>query len=469
MTEMTKVLLIRVISAAVSLSSVAYMSASPTTCGMQVIPQRDSSNSPQPASVTISGNGRFLAFSSYAPLLPADTNERSDVYVFDMTTKKLTIESILPDGSSANTDSFRPDISDDGRLVVFQSSGRLVSTNGEEFTEQVILRDRHLGTTTVLSANRAGERGNNRSAHAVISSDGRVVAFESAATNLVPGADANGPAPDVYAVIVATRDVVRVSVTSTSRQLAEGSSFGPSISADGDLIAFTASARLDEDRAQPRATRRNSRAEKALPLQLNAELRNVFVRDLARGTTRRISRTDRGDPNGSSYLPAISDDGRWIAFVSNATDLVANDKNGASDVFLYDLRTSTTSLVSRSVSGGTANGASTRPVISADGELVAFESDASDLVCSSRCATRDQDVNLLSDVFVSDRARGVATRLSADAEGGWMQPSRSPAIAGNGEVIVFSSRRPTDDRDRGDDFDLFVAVGCSPPTGSTGQ
>jgi Tol biopolymer transport system component len=452
---MAKAYLIRAISLAATLTLGVRLAAAPERCGLQVVPQHDPNSTPHLAPIGISADGRFLTFPSYAPLLRGDTNGRSDIYVFDMSTRQLTMESALADGSPSNADSFGPDISDDGRFLVFHSSGRLILRSGQDPTQQIVLRDRQLDLTTVLSTNEAGERGNDDSSGAAISADGRIVVFESHATNLVPGADGNGAASDVYAVTVATRAIVRVSTTSTGRQHATGASFGPSISADGQLIAFTSSAWLDEEHYRsPRRT------VKAQPLQPNGELRNVFVRDLARGTTRRISRTNRGDPNGPSYLPAISADGRWIAFVSNATDLVTGDENELSDVFLHDLHTSKTSLVSRSASGEPANGASSRPAISANGQYVAFESDASNLVCSRRCSARDLDINLLFDVFVFDRSSGVITRLSKDPESGWMEPSRSPAIDGSGNVIAFSSRRPTDDRDRRDDFDLFVHRRC---------
>lgn len=452
---MAKSYLIRAISLAATLTLGVCLAAAPERCGLQVVPQHDPNSTPQLAPIGISADGRFLTFASYAPLLRGDTNGRSDIYVFDMSTRQLTMESAVADGSPSNADSFGPDISDDGRFLVFHSSGRLIPRSGEDPTQQIVLRDRQLDITTVLSTNEAGERGNDDSSGAAISGDGRMVAFESHATNLVPSADGNGAASDVYAVTVATRAIVRVSTTSTGRQHATGASFGPSISADGQLIAFTSSAWLDEEHY--RSARRTVKAQ---PLQPNGELRNVFVRDLARGTTRRISRTNRGDPNGPSYLPAISEDGRWIAFVSNATDLVTGDENALSDVFLHDRHTSKTSLVSRSASGEPANGASSRPAISANGQHVAFESDASNLVCSRRCSARDLDINLLFDVFVFDRSSGVITRLSKEPESGWMEPSRSPAIDGSGNVIAFSSRRPTDERDRRADFDLFVHRRC---------
>jgi len=445
----------RAISLAATLTLGVRLAAAPGTCGIRVVPLHDPNSPPQVAPIGISADGRFLAFASYAPLMRGDTNGRSDIYVLDTSTGQLTIESALPDGSPANADSFGPDISDDGRFIAFQSSGRLITESGEDVVQQVVLRDRQLGITTVLSTNEAGDRGNDHSSGAMISGDGRVVAFESNATNLVPRTDANGARSDVYAVTVATRAIVRVSTTSAGRQHADGASFGPSISGDGQLIAFTSSAWLDDEQHQPAR-----RAPKALPLQRNAELRNVFVRDLARGVTERISRTSHGDPNGPSYLPSISADGRWVAFVSNATDFVADDQNDNPDVFLYDRQTSKTSLVSRTPSGGSGDGASRRPAISANGQYVAFESDASNLVCARRCPPRDLDINLLSDVFVFDRLRGVTTRLSTDPESGWMEPSRAAAIDGSGKVIAFASRRPTSDRDQRDDFDLFVYRRC---------
>jgi Tol biopolymer transport system component len=447
--------LIRSISLVATLTLAARIAAAPETCGIQVVPLHDANSTPQLAPISISADGRFLAFASYAPLVDGDTNGKSDVYVFDMSTRQLAIESALPDGSPANADSFGPDISDDGRFLAFQSSGRLISRSDDAPTRQIVLRDRQLGVTAVLSTNGSGEYGNDNSSGAEISGDGRVVAFESYATNLVPGAGGNGAVSDVYAVTVATRAIVRVSTTGTGRQPAKGASFGQSISGDGQLISFTSTAWLDGQ--QNRLARR---ASKALTLQPNREQPNVFVRDFARGTIRRISRTGRGNPNGPSYLPAISADGRWVAFVSNATDLVPSDRNEASDVFLHDLHTSKTSLISRSASGGAADGASGRPAISANGQYVAFESNASNLVCSKRCLPRDLDINLVSDVFLFDRLRGVTTRLSREPESGWMEPSRFPAIDGSGNLIAFSSRRPTDDRDRRDDFDLFLHRRC---------
>ena len=301
---MAKACLIRAISLAATLTLGVCLAAAPERCGLQVVPQHDPNSTPHLAPIGISADGRFLAFASYAPLLRGDTNGRSDIYVFDMSTRQLTMESALADGSPSNADSFGPDISDDGRFLVFHSSGRLIPGSGEDPTQQIVLRDRQLDITTVLSTNEAGERGNDNSSGAAISGDGRVVAFESYATNLVPGADGNGAASDVYAVTVATRAIVRVSTTSTGRQHATGASFGPSISADGQLIAFTSSAWLDEE--QYRSARRTGESAATASERRTAKR----VRSRSRSWHHPAHQPDESRRSKRSELPPC-DQRRW--------------------------------------------------------------------------------------------------------------------------------------------------------------
>jgi Tol biopolymer transport system component len=403
------------------------------TCILGALPLRDRGSEPQPASFSVAPDGRFLAFSSSARLLPADTNDRSDIYVFDFVTALLTIETMLPDGTPSNGDRVRPRISADGRSVVFESVGRLVSrTLG--VTSQVLLRDRRLRTTRMLSVSRAEEPGNGYSGNAAISADGRVVAFESAATNLMTERDANGTGTDVYVVVLASGEVSRANVDEAGRQAAEGSSFSPAISDDGRFVAFTSSTSLDSNETAPSETPTRSAA--ARPRNLS-----VFVRDLQRHTIRRVGRRlDAGPANGSSYLPAISGDGRYVAFAWHASDWTSADEKDHPQVYLYDLETSATTLVSRSADGRVGNGPSTNPAVSRMGRFIAFQSEASDLVCAKGCPPSEADINLVSDVFLFDRDRGVMTRISTDADGGWMQRSGSPVLDGNADVIAFSSR-----------------------------
>ena len=162
-------------------------------------------------------------------------------------------------------------------------------------------------------------------------------------------------------------------------------------------------------------------------------------------------------PDGSSSDPAISRDGRYVAFASEATNLVPGDRNRSADVFLRDLRTHSAVLVSRSASGGAANGRSGNPVVSADGRFVAFQSQASDLICARRCPAAAEDINLLSDVFLFDSLTSLMVRISA-GPAGWAEESAAPQIDAAADVIAFTSRHPIDAQDDRNDFDLFIRV-----------
>jgi Tol biopolymer transport system component len=112
--------------------------------------------------------------------------------------------------------------------------------------------------------------------------------------------------------------------------------------------------------------------------------------------------------------------------------------------------------VTRTPQGHAPNGPSRQPVISAHGEMIAFESDASNLLCDRRCARGVRDENLLPDIYLFDRVSGTTRRLSSDSEDQWWDPSVGPSMDGAGRVIAFSSRHPMGSRDIESDFDLFV-------------
>ena len=161
-------------------------------------------------------------------------------------------------------------------------------------------------------------------------------------------------------------------------------------------------------------------------------------------------------PNASSYDAAISGDGPYVAFVSDATDLVTRrPESRASDIFLFDAKTRSGDLVSRSEGGGSANGASSHPAISMAGTVVAFQSDASDLdLRPALCAGR-RDINLVADIFVFDCRTRLVRRVSTDPRRGPNRASVRPST-GRRTVIAFSSRHPRDPGDEGEDYDLFV-------------
>ena len=411
------------------------------TASFLTAPQRDQQSATFAAtSVDVSADGRYVAFESYARLVPADTNDHRDVYVLDLQTKLVTLESAT---TGMQGDAARPRLSGDGHFIVFESFS-LEPGNGPN-RSQIILGDRWTGASRVVSRGPGGAPADGSSRDADISDNGQIVVFASNATNLVAGVDANGQEEDVYALAVGAGTIERASVSGSGAQ-SPGASTSPSVSGDGRWVAFAQSASAGATTAdRGRSSRRR-------------EPKLVLVRDLVSRTTVPVSTASRGGaPDGDSWGPAISRDGRFVAFVSEATNL-AGRRSREAGVFLRDLQARTTTLVSRTPEGDAANGRSARPAISADGRFIAFQSDASNLECGKRCAPEDEDINLLWDVFVLDRDRGVIVRESRDDSGGWMEASRGPALDGSGRVLAFSSRHPIDALDQGEDFDLFVKV-----------
>ncbi|MBP2235259.1 Tol biopolymer transport system component [Sinorhizobium kostiense] len=297
------------------------------------------------------------------------------------------------------------------------------------------MRDLEAGTTGLVSADPNGFVGSGGSAFTSFSAHGRYVAFSSDANNLVAD-DTNGTT-DVFVRDLQLGTTIRVSVDSAGNQ-ANNYSYSGSISADGRHVAFTSS------------------ASNLVAGDTNGFI-DVYVRDLQLGTTTRVSVDSSGDEaNGDSNfleLPSISADGRYVAFSSEASNLVAGDTNGVSDIFVRDLHLGTTTRVSVGSVGGQANGGSFEASISADGRYVAFSSDASNLVAG--------DTNSVEDVFVFDLQRGTTTRVGVAPSGGQANnESFLPSISADGRHIAFNSvasNLVADDTNG--DVDTFVADG----------
>jgi Tol biopolymer transport system component len=283
------------------------------------------------------------------------------------------------------------------------------------------------GDTERVSVDGIGVEGDDTSSDPEISASGRFVVFESDATNLAPTVGPTNSFQDVFVHDRKTGETARVSVDSQGLEGNAGSD-SPSISANGRFVAFASDA-----------------TNLAPTPGLTNLFRDVFVHDRKRGETTRASVDAAGvEGDAASSSPAISADGRYVAFESDAASLVPSDTNDMTDVFVHDRKTGETTRVSRASptvaatargSFGTPqpNGPSSNPVVSANGRYVAFESLATNLVPGL-------GQNAFRDVFVHDRKTGETRRVSVDSAGAeGDEPSANPSISANGRYVAFES------------------------------
>lgn len=320
-----------------------------------------------------------------------------------------------PDGSVANGDSANPSVSSTGRLIAFDSSATNLGPADDNGAIRDVYAFASTGERLLVSRAPGGPPADGPSTDPALSGPSRRMAFTSAATNLVEG-DTNGRT-DVF-VREGEGPIQRVSLAYDGQQ-ANGESFGADISDDGRFIVFT------------------SDASNLVPGDSNG-VEDVFIRDLATGSTRRVSLVGRdGQADRRSGTPSISPDGRFVSFESEATNLDGDDSNGIADVFVRDVSARRTARVSESTEGDEQNRSVIQPFrqvsdVSRGGRFVVFESDASNLV--------RRDTNRDTDVFLVDRRRNVTTRVSLKSSGSQgNNDSFSPAITPDGRFIVFQS------------------------------
>ena len=411
----------------------AATNASPGTIQRVSVNSSDNQGDGASHEVAVNGDGGFVAFQSVATnLVAGDSNGVKDVFVRDRQTWVTERVSVSSGGVQGTSDSASPAISSDGRYVAFQSfADNLVSgdtalcgTHPLEYNcPDIFVRDRQTSTTERVNVSSAEVEANGESWSPAISGDGRYVAFYSDATTLVSG-DTNN-VEDVFVRDRQAGTTTRVSVATDGTQ-ANGASDGwLAVSSTGRYVAFT------------------SDASNLVAGDTN-DSGDVFVRDRdtdADGTfdetgevsTTRVSVGSGGaQSNGESYYAAISADGRYVALGSAASNLVAGDNNGYSDVFVRDRQTSATVRISLSSAGGQGNAGSFDPAISADGQYVAFESYATNLV--------DFDTNGAADVFVRDRQAGTTIRITMNHVGfQGSAASVAAAINSDGRFTAFES------------------------------
>jgi WD40-like Beta Propeller Repeat len=364
---------------------------------------------------SISADGRFVAFESRATnLVSGDTNGQQDVFVRDRKTGKTKRVSVSSSGAQGNDSSFEPSISADGRFVVFGSNATNLVGGDSNGQQDVFVRDLKTSKTKRVSVSSTGAQGNGQSFDPSISADGRLVAFASGATNLV-GADTNGQ-DDIFVHDLKAHTTKRVSVSSSGVQ-GNSSSFSPSISAGGRFVAFTSNA--------ANLVGGDSSGQE-----------DVFVRDRKTGKTKRVSVSSSGaQGNGASFTPSLSATGRFVVYASVATNLVGADTNGFVDVFMRDRKTGKTKRVSVSSSGAQANGSSfllDPLVVSTDGRFVAFISAATNLA--------GHDTNGVGDDFVRDLKHHTTKRVSVSSSGAQGNGfSVDPTITPDGHFVAFAA------------------------------
>jgi len=396
----------------------------------------------------ISANYRYVAFQSWATNLdPLDTSDNDDIYLRDVYARRTILVSRAYDGGQTNGNSYAPTLSADGRYVAFYSySTNLVPDDNnincgileDENCPDVFVYDTQSGKTVLVSISTGGKQSNGWSGNASLSVSGRYIAFESSATNLVANdkddfidifvhdrdADGDGTLDEPGAV-----NTIRVSISSAGAP-ANGHSEVSSISANGRFVAFASS------------------ADNLVAGDNNAS-QDIFVHDRdvdgdgvydepSQVHTSRVSVASAGaESNGDSYDPAISGDGRFVAFDSVADNLVISDTNQAQDVFLYDrsldqANSPSTTRLSVSTSGDQADTWSESPAISSDGRFVAFVSPAANL---------DENCILAAwHVFLRDTQSAQTTCLSLSDQGTEASgDSWNPSISADGGMLVFGS------------------------------
>ena len=328
-------------------------------------------------------------------------------------------------GEVGNAASDAPSMSADGRFVAFESLANNLVVGDTNNKVDIFVHDRDTGVTERVSVSSNGSQANGESDAPSMSADGRFVAFSSRASNLVTG-DTNGDTDydrggDIFVHDRDTGRTERVSVSSAGVQ-GFNVSYSPSISADGHFVAFT------------------SRASNLVVGDTNNK-HDIFVYDRVTEITERVSVSSVGaQTDNLSHSPSMSADGRFVVFLSWASNLVVGDTDGYWDIFVHDRVTRMTERVSVSSDGNQAKGSSLFPSISADGRFVVFESYAANLVA-------DYTIYRYG-IFVHDRDTGMTERVNVNSLN-----SRSSSISADGRFVVFQAYYKTDifvhDRDTG--------------------
>jgi hypothetical protein len=330
--------------------------------------------------VTISNNGRFVGFlaSNNPGLVSGSVGNYRNAYIKDTHTGAIEIVSLTSTGTFSTGSVDGLSISANGRFVTFSSNGSDLVSGDTNAKYDVFVRDRLLGTTTIVTNTYLGTPSNNDSLPASISCDGAYIAFSSVANNLVAN-DTNSGA-DVFLVDRVTNTIKDITITGNNSS-GSFSSGSPQLSCDGSTIVF------------------HSDASNLVANDTNAST-DMFAYDIYDGSFERINVTSSGSQAASyvsdtpNTVKRVSYDGNLIVFESYDTAaLVPGDTNGADDVFLRNRKAGTTEIISKRNSTTQTSSDSQTSSISADGRFVVYQSNDSGLTSG--------DTNALRDIFVS--------------------------------------------------------------------
>lgn len=357
-----------------------------------------------PDDAQISADGSVVVFRSRAGnLVPGDTNGVADIFVRDRFAGTTRRVSVGPGGVQANGDSRACAISGNGRYVVYESFASNLVASDTNGGRDVFRHDLVTGTTVKVSVNSAGVAGNMESfgdARPGVSYDGQVVVFSSVATNFVTGASGF----QVYCRDFTAGTTTLISRNAAGTPLGGG---GGAVSANGNVVTFIAW---------------------GTAAGVTNGVQNVFTFDRISGQLARVTMGLNGaQPNDGSYQPALSEDGRYVLFVSTASNLIPGDTSGSQNTFRFDRSTGT--LVRVDGNGTSTNGSAS---MSGDGRYVVYS-------CTNVPFSSPLYLPLCN-VWVKDMDTGTFRQVSLTSTGA--QPngqSTTPWLSSNGRFVSFTS------------------------------
>jgi hypothetical protein len=374
-----------------------------------------------------SSDGRYVAFASNASnLIPEDTSANYDVFVRDQVNNETMRVSLNSKGQEANDSSYFPDISATGQEVAFYSYANNLVPNDTNSSADVFVHNRQTGQTQLVSVASDGTQRYGNSSYPSISDDGLSIAFHSYASLVTT--DTNG----LQDIFVHNSQAGWTRIVSSASNGTPGNGYAtmhPAISGNGRFVAFMS----NSSNLVPNDTNDSTLCWWSSG---NGNCSDIFVHDLQTGETTRVSIASDGiEGSYDSIQPAISFDGRYVAFASSANDLVPGDTNNSRDIFVHNRQIGQTTRVSVSSTGTQANQWSEMPEISADGRFVAFKSCATNLVPNQSGGTDD-----CPRIFVHDRQTGETRLASVNSAGVESNGSSDyPFISPDGRIVTFVS------------------------------